>query len=325
MVDPSFARRFSGRHVVVIGDLMLDEFARGDVRRISPEAPVPVLELQARELVLGGAANAAANVVSLGARATMVGIIGSDQNGDVVERLFGERSLASSVVRDPSRPTTHKMRIVARGQQIVRIDSESRSEPSPSVKAQLVEAAVKALAQADACILSDYAKGAIYPELVAAVVDACRDRKLPIVADPKRSDLRFYRGVTVITPNTNELEAAVGRSLHTDDEYAGAAQEVLPMLGGGALLATRGAGGMTLFTAGGERAHVPALARSVFDVTGAGDTVVATLAVALAAGFSLAEGVELASASASVAVSKHGTALVSPDELGRALEQIARA
>jgi rfaE bifunctional protein kinase chain/domain len=324
VIDPSFARRFSGRHVVVIGDLMLDEFARGDVRRISPEAPVPVLELQARDLVLGGAANAAANVISLGGRATMVGIIGDDPNGDVVERLFGERSLASSVVRDPSRPTTHKMRIVARGQQIVRIDTESRAEPSAAVKARLIEAVTNALAQADACILSDYAKGTIFPEVVGAVVGACRSRKLPIVADPKRSDLHFYRGVTVITPNTTELEGAIGRALHTDDDYAAAAKEVLPLLEGGALLATRGAGGMTLFTAGGDRVHVPALARSVFDVTGAGDTVVATLAVSLAAGFSLAEGVELASAAASVAVSKLGTALVSPDELARALEQVER-
>lgn len=322
MVDQSFASRFSGKRVVVVGDLMLDEFARGDVRRISPEAPVPVLELSTRELVLGGAANAASNVVSLGGQATMVGIIGADQNGDAVEKLFADRTLASAAVRDASRPTTHKMRLVARGQQIVRIDSESRDEPSSEIKAKLIEAAVSSLANADACILSDYAKGVIFPELVAAVVKACAAKKLPVVADPKRSDFRFYRGVTVVTPNTNELEVAVGRSLHSDADYARAAQDVLPLLEGGALLATRGAGGMTLFTADGQKHHVRALARSVFDVTGAGDTVVATLGVALAAGFTLPEAIGLSSAAASVAVSKVGTALVSPEELAGALDQL---
>ena len=315
MADPSLVNGFAGRHVVVVGDLMLDEFARGDVRRISPEAPVPVLEVSSRELVLGGAANAAANVVSLGGRATMVGVLGDDTSATIVERLLSEHGLASRSVRDPARPTTHKTRLVARGQQIVRIDTESREVPNETVRKQLIANVREALATADACILSDYAKGAIFRELVEAVVEICRTRKLPIVADPKRSDLRFYAGTTVITPNTNELELAVGGALHSDSDYAEAAAKVLPALGGGALLATRGAGGMTLFVAGEKPFHVRARAKSVFDVTGAGDTVVATLAIALAAGTSLPDAVALASAAAGVVVSKIGTATVSPAEL----------
>lgn len=311
--------KLAGKHVVVVGDLMLDEFARGDVRRISPEAPVPVLEVTSRELTLGGAANAAANVVSLGGRATVVGLLGEDSGGSTVERLLRERGLEARVVRDPARHTTHKARLVARGQQIVRIDQETRTPPGPETAAALVEHVRKAVATADACILSDYAKGAVFPELVAALVDAAKARGVPVVADPKNSDFRFYRGTTVVTPNTSELEAAVHRTLHTDEDFAAAAAELLPLLDGGAILATRGADGMTLFEPSKTPVHVHAAAKSVFDVTGAGDTVVATLAIALAARTPIADAIGLASAAAGVVVSKVGTATVSPAELEAAL------
>jgi rfaE bifunctional protein kinase chain/domain len=312
---------FPGRHVVVVGDVMLDEFARGDVKRISPEAPVPVLEVTSRSHALGGAANAAANVASLGARATLVGLVGEDGGAATIETLLRERAITSKVVKDPGRPTTHKTRLVARGQQIVRIDQESRDEPAGDVKARLLAAIAPAFEGADACILSDYAKGCVTAELAAAVVDAARAKKIPVIADPKRRDFRVYRGVTVVTPNHGELEVAVGRPVTTDDEFAVAAKELIAQLDGGAVLATRGADGMTLFEVNAPPFHVRAAKRSVFDVTGAGDTVVATLSVALAAGAPLRDAIVLASAAAGVVVSKPGTASVSPAELADALEE----
>ena len=309
----------AGRHVVVVGDVMLDEFALGDVRRISPEAPVPVLEVTQRTYALGGAANAAANVASLGGKATLIGMVGADAGASVITKMLEELGIRSRLTVDPSRPTTHKTRLVARGQQIVRIDQESRSEPDAPTNAAIVRAVEEAAATADAFILSDYAKGAVSIELVAAVVKAARTRGIPVIADPKHKDLGRYRGVSVITPNHNELEVAVGRALATDADFGEAALEVVPILEGGALLATRGADGMTLFEPGKAPLHVKAAAKSVFDVTGAGDTVVATLAIALAGGARLADAVVVSSAAAGVVVSKIGTASLVPAELLAAL------
>jgi D-beta-D-heptose 7-phosphate kinase/D-beta-D-heptose 1-phosphate adenosyltransferase len=308
-----------GRHVVVVGDVMLDEFARGDVRRISPEAPVPVLEVTSRALALGGAANAAANVASLGGKATLIGIVGDDSGARSVVSLLGERGIASSLVTEHGRPTTHKTRFVARGQQIVRIDQESREAPTDDTRRRLVDAVLEAAETADAFILSDYAKGAIDADLTAALVAAAKKKSVAVVADPKHRDLRIYRGVSVVTPNHGELELAVGRPLTTDEDFVRAANDVVPLLDGGALLATRGADGMTLFEPGAKPFHVKAAAKSVFDVTGAGDTVVATLAIALAGGAAMHDAVTAASAAAGVVVSKVGTASVSPAELAQAL------
>lgn len=305
----------SGRHVVVVGDVMLDELARGDVRRISPEAPVPVLEVTSRSYALGGAANAAANVASLGGKASLIGIVGTDPGAERIATMLQAQGIEPRLVADASRPTTHKTRLVARGQQIVRIDQESRSEPDAKTHAEIVAAVDAAAASADAFVLSDYAKGAISAALVQAVVRAAKARNIPIVADPKHKDLGRYRGVSVITPNHNELEVAVGRPLNDDADFAKAATEVLPLLEGGALLATRGADGMTLFEPGAASIHVKAAAKSVFDVTGAGDTVVATLAIALAGGARLADAIVAASVAAGIVVSKEGTASVTPAEL----------
>ncbi len=313
--------KLAGRHVVVVGDVMLDEFARGDVRRISPEAPVPVLEVTSRSHALGGAANAAANVASLGGRASLIGVVGNDSAADVLETLLEQRGIASLLVRDKDRPTTHKTRLVARGQQIVRIDQESRAEASGEARKRLFDALNKALEKADACILSDYAKGTISADLAVALVQSAKTRGVPIIADPKRRDFTVYRGVSVVTPNHAELELASGRTISNDEDLNAAAADILPLLEGGALLATRGAEGMTLFQPNKPRFHVHAAKRSVFDVTGAGDTVVATLAIALAAGISLEDAVTLSSAAAGVVVSKEGTASVSPDELREALDE----
>ncbi len=306
---------FRGRRVVVVGDLMLDEFVHGEVSRISPEAPVPVLEERERSSVPGGAANAAANVASLGGKVTLVGCIGADAPGEITRRLVEASGIdASGFVVDPSRPTTRKTRIIARNQQVVRIDNEARGAFGPALNEQLATAVRAALQGADACIVSDYGKGVVTPELVRTIVEAANG--IPIVVDPKRRDVGVYKGATVITPNLNELELAVGRTCSTTDDIIEAAQTLLPQLGGGAVLVTRGPGGMTLVQPGDSApVHVPARARAVFDVTGAGDTVVGPLALSLAVAVPISVAIDVASAAAAIAVSKPGTATVTIDEL----------
>lgn len=306
---------FRGRRVVVVGDLMLDEFVWGEVSRISPEAPVPILEARSRSSVPGGAANAAANVASLGGQVALVGCVGADAPGETTRRLVEAAGIdASGFVVDATRPTTLKTRIIARNQQVVRIDHETRGPFGPEIGEALATAAAAALKGADACIVSDYGKGVVTPELVRAIVEGAG--AVPIVVDPKRRDFGAYRGATVITPNLGELEVAVGRACSTVDDIVEAARSLLPQLGGGAVLVTRGPGGMSLVEPGSPSAvHVPARARAVFDVTGAGDTVVGALSLSLAVGLPLSVALDVASAAAAIAVSKPGTATVTIDEL----------
>ncbi|WP_394833824.1 D-glycero-beta-D-manno-heptose-7-phosphate kinase [Pendulispora rubella] len=307
-----------GRRVLVIGDLMLDEFVDGEVLRISPEAPVPVLEVTGRTHRPGGAANAAANVGSLGGRPALAGIVGADREGDILQRELRAGSVdLAAIVPDASRPTTHKMRIIARGQQVVRIDHESREPLAESVHGELVARCVRAMADHDACIISDYNKGVVSPALCNAVIQAAGGK--PVVVDPKRRDFKAYRGATVVTPNLNELEAATGIAANTDDDVVAAGRSLLASLGGGAVLATRGARGMTLIVPDKAPLHLPATAREVFDVTGAGDTVVSTLGLALAAGVPLDVAVAVANQAAGIAVGKKGTATVFAHELQRVL------
>ncbi len=312
---------FEGRRVVVLGDLMLDEFVRGDVARISPEAPVPILEVTGRSSTPGGAANAATNVASLGGRVALVGIVGDDPAGALLARLVESDGIdAQGIVVDRSRPTTHKTRIVARTQQVVRIDHESRTKITAEETARLAGAASAAIGHADACIISDYGKGVVSPELVAAAVTAARARNVPVVVDPKRKDFTAYRGATVVTPNLGELEIATGARCETTDDVISAAASLLPRLDGAAVLVTRGAAGMTLLEPGKAPVHARARARAVYDVTGAGDTVVSVIALALSSGLSLAEAIEIASIAAGLVVSKIGTATVSIAELRAELE-----
>jgi len=318
-MDPaSKIEEFRGKRAVVIGDLMLDEFVRGDVTRISPEAPVPILEVKGRESMPGGAANAAANVASLGGKVSLVGVVGTDAAGLTTRRLIEDSGIdASGFVLDGERPTTVKTRIVARNQQVVRIDHEVRGTFGEPVIAALILAARNAIKDADVCIVSDYGKGVVTPELVSAIVSEAKGK--PIVVDPKRRDFAAYRGATIITPNLSELEVATGRTCSTTDEIVSAANDILPTLGGGAILVTRGPGGMTLVESGKTPFHTPARARAVFDVTGAGDTVVGTLALALAIQLPLHVAIEVASAAAAIAVSKPGTATVTIEELRKEL------
>jgi rfaE bifunctional protein kinase chain/domain len=311
--------RLRGRRVLVVGDVMVDEFLRGEVSRISPEAPVPVLEVRERESRLGGAANAANNIAALGGNATVVGVVGADAEGGLVGERLAANGITARLTADPSRPTTKKTRLAAQGQQIVRVDEESRRSVAPEIAAALVASIEAALDSADACVLSDYAKGVITPELAQATIRAARSRKVPVVVDPKQRDLTMYRGATVITPNLHELERSAGADVGSGEEIQASVDRLLPSLDGGALLVTRSAEGMTLFRPGLPPFHMPATAKEVFDVTGAGDTVVATLALALAAGLPFETAVELSSIAAGISVSKRGTSTVSPAELLRAL------
>lgn len=309
-------RAFANRRVLVVGDVMLDEFVRGEVLRISPEAPVPVLEVMTRSFRLGGAANAAANVKSLGGHVTLAGVVGADREAKILRDLVEESGVdGAALVTDGTRPTTHKTRIVARGQQVVRIDNESREPLAPSVHAEVAASVVAQLGQASACIISDYGKSVVTAELCHEVIAAARAVGCPVIVDPKRKDFAAYRGATILTPNVHELEAAVGERIRTTEDVLHAGLALLPLLGGGAILVTRGAAGMTLLAPGREPAHFSATARAVFDVTGAGDTVVSTLGLALAAGIDVNVAIELASLAAGIAVSKEGTAAVTVDEL----------
>ena len=291
---------------------MLDEYLRGDVSRISPEAPVPVLEVRAREHRLGGAANAAANIQVLGGTAIVIGVIGADDTAQPMRDSLAQHGIESGLVVDAARPTSKKTRLVAQQQQIVRVDHETRSPVTGAVAESLRRAIDDALKHAQACVLSDYGKGVITSEIARHAISAARAAGVPVIVDPKQRDFSVYRGATVITPNLHELDAA--SSVHGHD-VEDAARRLLPVVEGAALLVTRSAEGMSLFRAGQEPFHVRAFAREVFDVTGAGDTVVATLALALAARIPMETAIELASVAAAVAVSKRGTSTVSPAEL----------
>ncbi len=310
-------QRFQGKHVVVVGDVMLDETVRGDVGRISPEAPVPVVDLTERSVSPGGAANAAANVVSLGGRASIIGLVGTDATGTSLRGALGERGIdIDGLVFSGERPTTHKLRIVARTQQIVRVDVESRDPLSPRLENELIAMIESRAAEADAIVISDYAKGVVSDAVARAVVAAGKRRSLPVVIDPKGRDFAKYTGSTVITPNVLELEIASGVNTHNvDGAIVEAGNKLLPTLGGASLLITRGAHGMTLLSASAAPIHLPTVARSVFDVTGAGDTVVGTLTLALAAGVPVFDALALATQAASIAVSRAGTVAVRHEEL----------
>lgn len=312
---------FAGRRVVVVGDLMLDEFVRGDVARISPEAPVPILEVTERTSTPGGAANAAMNVASLGGRVKLVGVVGADPAASVLAALVERAGIdPRSFVVDASRPTTQKTRIVARHQQVVRIDEESRAAIASSIRAALITATRAALADADACIVSDYGKGVVSAGLVAEVVEVARSRSIPVIVDPKRRDFSAYRGATVITPNLAELELATGERCATTEDVVRAGSSLLELLDGGAVLVTRGAAGMTLLRPNVPPVHTHARARAVFDVTGAGDTVVSTLALALATGIDITVAIDIASVAAGLVISKVGTATVDVAELRAGME-----
>lgn len=307
--------RLRGHRVLVIGDAMIDEYLRGDVHRVSPEAPVPVLDLRSTEHRLGGAANTAANLQHLGAATTLIAVTGDDDGATILHDALARAGIAAPRVTDRARPTTRKTRLVAGGHQIARVDAETRAPLAGAVADAVIAAITDAASTADAIVVSDYAKGVVTAAVAAAAIAAGRGRGVPVIVDPKLRDFSRYRGATVITPNLHELEQAAGMAIHDAVELEQAADRVAALIRDTALLVTRGADGMTLFRGGRRDTHVPATAREVFDVTGAGDTVVATLTLALAGRLELDAAMQLASVAAGIAVSRRGTTTISADEL----------
>jgi D-beta-D-heptose 7-phosphate kinase/D-beta-D-heptose 1-phosphate adenosyltransferase len=314
---------FRGRRIVVLGDLMLDEFIWGEVRRISPEAPVPVVEVKRETWSPGGAGNVVSNLLALGAEATPIGIIGDDEAGGKLHHLF-EQIFAetSGVIRAPARPTTRKSRIVAHSQQMVRADREERSSITNEIEDRVIAAADSALANAHALIISDYDKGLLTLRVLRAVIDAARSRGKIISLDPKIRNFQHYRRVDVITPNQLEAERATQIEITDESSLAAAAHRIREMLDCKNVLITRGEHGMSMLNEHGAMTHIPTVAREIFDVTGAGDTVIATLTLALAAGAGLEEAAVIANHAAGVVVGKVGTATTSLTELSMALQDL---
>ncbi len=313
--------RASSARILVVGDVMLDEFVFGAVQRISPEAPVPIVEITGRRFAAGGAANVAANVAALGAIAALGGVTGEDDGGEKFRRLLDSMRMDSWVVLcDASRPTICKTRIVAGGQQIVRIDHESREPLSPAVEDRLISAAVSAIRNADACVISDYGKGVVSARLVAALVAEGKAHNVAVLVDPKGHDYRKYSGVMLVTPNLKEAELAAAHPISNDHDMILAAGRIMDAAACPSLLITQGASGMTLFRRGYDPLHSASLAHQVFDVTGAGDTVVAMLAVGLATGLAMEDAMLLANVAAGIVVEKPGTATVSLDEMAALMQ-----
>ncbi len=308
--------QFHSISVLVAGDLMLDHFVFGRVSRSSPEAPVPVVEYDHDEYRVGGAGNVAHNVRALGGRVELVGLIGRDaQAGRLRGELITGGMGAEGLVVDPARPTTTKQRIVTtRNQQVARVDFEDDTEAAGDVERALVEHALHVLAHADVAVVSDYLKGSVTRRLVASVVDAAKARKVPVLVDPKIPHIDYYAGATVVTPNHHEAETATHMRIRNDGDARKAAKIFLDRAGCQGVLITRGEHGMSMLNPAGE-AHYPAVAREVADVTGAGDTVIAALALGLAAGASLAQAAQLANHAAGIVVGRFGPATVSPAEL----------
>jgi rfaE bifunctional protein kinase chain/domain len=309
---------FSGRTILIVGDVMLDEFIWGRVSRISPEAPVPVVEVLDETYRLGGSGNVAANIQSLDGKAIPIGVIGRDPAAERVLDLLKQAGIdTSGVVQSgpqAGRPTTLKTRIVAHHQQIVRTDRESRKPLSKELNNSLEQAFLKYLPKADAVIVSDYDKGVVNRELLSAILPKARSAGAPVFLDPKVQHADYYRPITLITPNHREAELLTGMTIVDEHTLEEAGRRLLQKFECEYALITRGEEGMSLFSATGSH-HLPTFAREVFDVTGAGDTVIATLALARAGGATMEESAVLANHAAGIAVGKVGTATVSQAEL----------
>jgi D-beta-D-heptose 7-phosphate kinase/D-beta-D-heptose 1-phosphate adenosyltransferase len=307
-------QRMRDSRVVVVGDIMLDRYLVGDTERLSPEAPVPVVTVRERHARLGGAANVAMNVAALGARSLLVGVVGDDGDGATIRQELAVARLDDRYVLSVAgRPTTSKTRIISRAQQIVRIDDEVETLLDGTDLERLIKVARDALADADALLLEDYNKGALPPKLIAAAMEIARRRGIPIVVDPKFRQFFEYAGATVFKPNRRELESALGAAV--DLKNGNALPEVLARLKVDNLLVTLGAEGMVLVMKDGSLTHIPSIARAIYDVSGAGDTVTAWMGAALAAGASVREAAQLANYAAGVEVGKAGVATVSPEEV----------
>lgn len=321
--------QFQGKRVTIIGDIIVDAYLWGDVNRISPEAPVPVFDITSEATGCGGAANVAQNVVSLGGRAELLGVIGEDGAAEKLRRMLAERRIGGTgIYTDAQRPTSTKTRAIVgekannrQGHHLLRIDKEAKHAISPKLRQQLLDAVASRLTETDAIVFADYDKGVVSPELIRAVVQQASPLGIPIIADPKRKNFWHYTGVTAITPNQKEAGAAVKKKMRDERCLAAAGKEILERLSISAVLLTRDENGMTLFQRNCV-AHLPPQSGAVVDVTGAGDTVTAVFALALSCKqrIDIRSAAELSNLAAGIVVGKMGCATVTPTELREAIE-----
>jgi D-glycero-beta-D-manno-heptose-7-phosphate kinase len=311
---------FSKSKILVLGDIMLDRYLWGNVDRISPEAPVPVVHIKKETSNLGGAANVAANVQALGADVALLGVVGNDMMADILQDNLAENDLKTSgLLVDKNRPTTVKTRIVAHNQQVVRIDRENTQEIGSELVGQIIAKITKALKRIDGIIISDYGKGVVTYDLLAALIPLAKGAGKFIAVDPKEVHFMNYREVSVITPNHHEAGFISGKKITSDALLADVGWNLMDLLSLESLLITRGEKGMALFEKDRKLTHIPARAKTVYDVTGAGDTVIATLTVARTAGASMEEAAVFANSAAGLAVAQFGTARIGRDELKSAM------
>ena len=315
--------RFVDARVLVIGDIIMDEYIWGNVSRISPEAPVPVVDVERETKMLGGAANVIRNMAALGASPVLCGVIGDDGTGEEIVSALSHMGLETGgVVKEPGRPTSIKTRIVAQNQQVVRFDRESRADVRPESIRSLLDFIENTLDNIDAIVVSDYGKGLISGSLMMGVRELNRSRsggRAIVAVDPKTGNFEFYRGVDIITPNHHEAGVFCGFEIMDKKTLNRAGKEMVEVLNCRSVLITRGKDGMTLFEKQGSITHIPTVAKKVFDVTGAGDTVIGTISLGLAAGLDLKSAAILSNFAAGIVVGEIGTSAVRADELKRAV------
>jgi rfaE bifunctional protein kinase chain/domain len=308
--------KFPEARILVVGDIIMDEYIWGDVSRISPEAPVPVVDVQDQTKMLGGAANVLNNIISLGGRAILCGVIGNDPTGrEILERLKTTGSATRGIVVEPKRPTSIKTRIIAHNQQVVRFDRESRKGIEAESRHKLLRIVEEHRGEIDAVLVADYGKGVVSEALMKSLRGLLTDMSIPLAVDPKSGNFECYRGVDVITPNHYEAGAFSRIEIMDEDTLIRAGRQMLDELDCGTVLVTQGKDGMTLFEKNGEISHISTVAKKVFDVTGAGDTVISTFCLGLASGMDMKSAAVISNFAAGIVVGEVGTTTVKVDEL----------
>ena len=307
---------FKKKHLLVIGDVMLDEYVWGHATRISPEAPVPVVEVQNRTYHPGGAANTVSNILALGARASLLGVVGRDTQGRLLKGILSDAGIGSGLIMSVGRrPTTCKIRIIAQGQQVMRADQEDMAPLAPRIARQLLRSVEGAIGDMDGIAVSDYNKGVINPTFMSGLLPLVRERNLPVAVDLKPSNISLFKGVTLVTPNRSEAEALSGIRIRDDASLREAGHTIQRRMGVAFVTITLGADGVALFGGGYDMLVIPSVATQVYDVTGAGDTVMAVLALCLACGHDMSDAITLANFAAGLVVRKRGTATAPASEL----------
>lgn len=310
---------FQGKHVAVVGDLMVDRYYWGKVFRVSPEAPVPVVEVESESVRLGGAANVANNILALGGVPLLVGLVGADQPGAMLTEVLREKSLdTGGIVVDGGRPTTVKTRVIAHGQHVVRIDHESKADCPEHLTVRIIDAVKYNIRMLQGIIIEDYNKGVVTPEVIRELVAIAKKYSVPVTVDPKFNNFLEFKGVTVFKPNRREVEEVLGGRLNETGPVEEAGRKLLELLGAENVLLTRSEDGMSLFEADGTVTHLATTATNVQDVSGAGDTVISTLTMALVAGASVREAAALANYAGGIVVGEVGIVPVQPARLAEA-------